>query len=180
MLNRTLDAGGILLRPIAPQDAGALHAQMTWDVARWLAPVPWPQPREGMQAFAAAAAEQVRGGTAAHHVVVVDGEVAGLISLAPVDHAMNLGYWLGRAFWGRGIMSAAAEAYVDAFFGASKAAHVTSGVFCGNAASLRVQDKLGFVVVGEGKKFSKAHGRALPHVDTVLGRARRCGEALAA
>ncbi|MDJ1157556.1 GNAT family N-acetyltransferase [Chelatococcus sp. SYSU_G07232] len=180
MLNRTLDTSRLILCPIALEDAGALHREMTWEVVRWLSPVPWPQPLAAMRGFCARAAEDMRRGAAAHHVVLADGRTAGLISLMPADGAMELGYWLGPSFWGRGLMSEAAETYVDAFFAETQAVHMTSGVFADNRRSLRIQERLGFVVVGEGLKFSKAHGRYLPHVTTMLGRARRRQPALAA
>jgi RimJ/RimL family protein N-acetyltransferase len=49
---------------------------------------------------------------------------------------------------------------------------VASGVIEGNAASLRVQEKLGFRIVNERFIEARPHGRLMPHVDTVLGRKR--------
>ena len=52
---------------------------------------------------------------------------------------------------------------------------VASGLFEGNAASLRVQEKLGFRVVNERFIEARPHGRLMPHLDTVLGRGRWSG-----
>ncbi len=51
------------------------------------------------------------------------GELAGFVGLAPVDSempfapAVEIGWRLGRAFWGRGIAAEAARASIDFAFG---------------------------------------------------------------
>jgi RimJ/RimL family protein N-acetyltransferase len=82
-----------------------------------------------------------------------------------------LGYWLARSFSGRGYMTEAAEGLVRALFTEGHG-FLASGVIAGNAASLRVQEKLGFCVVNERFIHAKPHGRLMPHLDTVLGRER--------
>ena len=49
--------------------------------------------------------------------------------------------------------------------------HLASGAFADNEPSLRLQKKLGFIVVGEGVLQSKALQRRVPHYHTILGRA---------
>ena len=47
---------------------------------------------------------------------------------------------------------------------------IYSGVFADNAASLRVQEKLGFVRDGETTLYSKPRGADFPHINTRLTR----------
>ena len=56
----------------------------------------------------------------------------------------ELGYWLGRAWWGRGIMPRALEAVVPWAFEKFELVRIEAGVFDRNAASARVLEKAGF------------------------------------
>jgi RimJ/RimL family protein N-acetyltransferase len=85
----------------------------------------------------------------------------------------HIGYWLGRAFWNRGLMTEAARGVIARVFAATDASAIYSGVFEGNAASLRVQEKLGFVRDGTTLLLCNPRGGVeLPHINTVLTRAR--------
>lgn len=61
------------------------------------------------------------------------------------DDECELGYWLGRPFWGRGYMPEAAEEMLRHAFGDIGMTRVWCGYFDGNVKSKRVQEKLGFV-----------------------------------
>ena len=69
-------------------------------------------------------------------------QVAGNINSWTADGKREVGYWLGRAFWGRGIATAALTAFLRLEptrpLYASAAQH--------NAASLRVLQKCGFTI----------------------------------
>jgi RimJ/RimL family protein N-acetyltransferase len=77
--------------------------------------------------------------------VLVDGRVAGNIHGFEHDGRREVGYWIGREFWGRGVATRALAAFL---------AEVTerplyAGVAKHNVASIRVLEKNGFVVVDE-------------------------------
>jgi ribosomal-protein-alanine N-acetyltransferase len=57
-----------------------------------------------------------------------------------------LGLYLARAFWGRGLATEAGRAFVDFGFGELGLKRIVTAVEVGNAASVRVLEKLGFVV----------------------------------
>lgn len=75
------------------------------------------------------------------------------------DVAPEVGYWIGRPFWGRGY---ATEALEGAIAWASKAWRrraLVAGHFADNPASGRVLEKAGFLYTGEVRKgFSRARG----------------------
>lgn len=79
--------------------------------------------------------------------VLFDGVVAGDIVSWEQDGRREIGYWIGRSFWGRGIATAALEQFVDNRDGPPLHAHVAKH----NVGSLRVLEKCGFIVVGESK-----------------------------
>lgn len=82
-----------------------------------------------------------------------------------------IGYWLGEPYWGKGYMTEATAASLDWFFASTREALVRSGVFYFNAASLKVQEKLGFVETGRSRLHCLARGEELEHIDTQLTRA---------
>lgn len=61
------------------------------------------------------------------------------------DDECELGYWLGKPFWGRGYMPEAARALLHHAFEELRMTTVWCGYYDGNEKSKRVQEKLGFV-----------------------------------
>ena len=64
--------------------------------------------------------------------------------LAEKDDECELGYWLGKPYWGKGIMPEAAEALIRRAFEDLKLERVWCGYYDGNDKSKRVQEKCGF------------------------------------
>lgn len=83
--------------------------------------------------------------------------VLGLHGAAPRGAAM-LGFWLGRPFWGQGLMSEAVAAFIDLAFGITSIERIVSAVMPTNKASLRVHEKLGFTHAGQGVCKAPARG----------------------
>lgn len=61
------------------------------------------------------------------------------------DDECELGYWLGKPFWGRGYMPEAARAILRRGFEELGMNIIWCGYYEGNQKSKRVQEKLGFV-----------------------------------
>ena len=81
-----------------------------------------------------------------------DGLVGGvgvMLSTVPnFRHDGEIGYWLGRTFWGRGLTSSAVRAFVSWAAGSHGLTRFTAKVYAGNEASCRVLEKSGFVCEG--------------------------------
>lgn len=60
----------------------------------------------------------------------------------------QLGYWLDQPHWGKGIMTEAVNAVIARFFSSHMGETLFSGAIAENAASLRIQKKLGFDISG--------------------------------
>ena len=67
----------------------------------------------------------------------------GHTALASKDDECELGYWLGKPFWGRGIIPEAAREMLRHAFEDLGMSKVWCGYFEGNANSKRVQEKIG-------------------------------------
>lgn len=61
------------------------------------------------------------------------------------DDECELGYWLGKEFWGRGLMPEAARELIRHGFEDCGMSTVWCGYYDGNEKSKRVQEKVGFV-----------------------------------
>ena len=98
------------------------------------------------------------------------GALIGTISFARDGQAAEIGWWLGPPYWGKGFATEAVSAMIAIAFRDPGLAALTAGAFAENAASLRVQEKLGFVRTGLHDRHSLARGAMAPHVDTRLTR----------
>lgn len=80
--------------------------------------------------------------------IVIDNEAVGGIGILLKDdiHRKNaeIGYWLGEAYWGKGIISSAITEIVDYTFKNYDIYRIYAGVFEYNLASMRVLEKAGF------------------------------------
>ncbi|MDL2236374.1 GNAT family N-acetyltransferase [Christensenellaceae bacterium OttesenSCG-928-K19] len=68
------------------------------------------------------------------------------------EKSVEIGYWLGEPFWGRGIMSAAIQKVCQMVFHSSDAVRIFAEPFTGNIGSRRVLEKAGFALEGTLKK----------------------------
>jgi RimJ/RimL family protein N-acetyltransferase len=73
--------------------------------------------------------------------VSAENQVAGNIGSWTAEGKREVGYWLDRAFWGRGVATQA----LSAFLCLEQARPLHAGVAKHNAASIRVLQKCGFV-----------------------------------
>lgn len=95
--------------------------------------------------------------------IVVDGEAAGGIGVSPFAdvyrRGCEIGYWLGRALWNRGIVTEAVGATTAYAFGTLDLVRVQAGIFEWNAASMRVLEKCGFEREGVQRRAAFKDGR---------------------
>lgn len=164
------------LRRATLTDAEALYALFNnWNVVKWLARPKWPNEFSRTAAYLETANRDPLG----EHYWVIErgGTLLGGISagIEPASEHQSgegphIGYWLGEPHWGQGLVSEAAKHLVDAIFAVMPVPAIYSGLFEGNEGSLRVQQKLGFVVEARNALYSTPHGEMRPHLSTVLTR----------
>lgn len=87
-------------------------------------------------------------------VIEIDKKAVGGMGIRKVikSHKAEIGYWLGRKYWGRGIMTEAVKQLTDYAFKRFKLKRVYAEVFSFNKASSRVLEKAGFKCEGLHKK----------------------------
>jgi RimJ/RimL family protein N-acetyltransferase len=77
--------------------------------------------------------------------VVVDGEVAGNMVSFMMDGVREVGYWIGREFWGRGIASSALKQFLQEVKFRPLYAHAVKT----NRGSIRMLEKCGFALISK-------------------------------
>lgn len=78
-------------------------------------------------------------------------QVIGIVSLSKIDRKnknCELGYWLGKKYWGKGIASTAVKLVLDFGFNKLNLHRIYSIIFASNTASLRVLEKNKFLLEG--------------------------------
>ncbi len=151
----------LVLRPLEPDDAAPM-TPLADDpgVSRMTTSIPHPFSRDMAEGFVARMRQADPAREIALAVERVDGAFMGVLGIHPKDGlAAELGYWLGRPFWGAGYMTEAVTAALDWAREGWGRRVLTSGHFADNAASGRVLTKAGFLYTGEVEpRFSIARG----------------------
>jgi RimJ/RimL family protein N-acetyltransferase len=95
-----------------------------------------------------------------HFVIEQDGRAVGLVGLKEIKagHRADFGYWLGKAYWGQGIMSSAVKLVTDFGFQKLKLRRIQAYVFKPNVASKKVLEKNGFKTEGLLRKDIRKDG----------------------
>lgn len=83
----------------------------------------------------------------------------------------ELGYWIGRQFWGKGYATEAGERLLRHAFEDMNSNAVWCCYYDGNARSKRVQEKLGFTYVRTDPQGDTLLGYTLPEIENVLRKA---------
>lgn len=158
------------LRPFNIDDVDRIALFMSdFDVSKWLARVPHPYEHEHAINWVAQNATPKPADETGFVLDRGDGLIGG-IGFRLDEGTPDIGYWLAKPHWGMGLMSEAAEAVIEWLFEVTDHDQIGSGVFEGNDASLRIQEKLGFEIAGQHNVRCLAQGVDLPHIDTLLKR----------
>ena len=76
-------------------------------------------------------------------------------------YSAEIGYWLGEAFWGRGIATAVVRRFTDHAFDAFDLCRIYANVFDSNLGSCRVLEKAGYALEGRLRASAVKEGRVL-------------------
>ena len=92
--------------------------------------------------------------TATIRTILFADQTAGYIATFEHEGKREVGYWIGKEFWGKGIASAALSQFLKQFSTRPLFGFVAKD----NLGSIRVLEKCGFVLVAEKRAFAKARG----------------------
>jgi RimJ/RimL family protein N-acetyltransferase len=154
----------LLLRPGFPEDAPALAAAIADEgLVRNLATAPWPYRMRDAEAFLATPRDPVLPSLLIFERTAGAAQLVGSCGLGRrPSGAVELGYWIARPFWGRGLATEASKALID-IARALGLKQLEASHFIDNPASARVLDKLGFESTGMiAPRMNCARGQAVP------------------
>jgi len=156
-----------LRRPVERDAEAIIAIAGDWEIARRLARMPHPYGPAEVRFFF-------------DHVVPNEptwaiewretGRLIGITGLAPAPDAgsAELGYYIARDHWGRGVATEAARAVTKLAFESFGYRKLTSGYHADNPASGRVLAKLGFTMVGTANRPCLAEGKDKACVEVEL------------
>jgi len=91
------------------------------------------------------------------------GELIGICGFSPENNGdAELGYWIGKPYWGQGFATEAASAVMAYGYSKSGVRRFVCKHLAGNPASARVIKKLGFRYVGSAMGWCEARQCELP------------------
>jgi ribosomal-protein-alanine N-acetyltransferase len=162
-----IECSNCLLRPLVAGDAPdiARHANDygVWQNLRDRFPHPYSE-RDAMEYIAMVAAQPVQTGFG----IVVDDEAAGGIGLMLgsdiARRTAEIGYWVGRQYWGRGVMVEAVRATTQFAFAELALTRVFALPFASSARSARVLEKAGYVREGIMRRSAVKEGIVLDQI----------------
>jgi RimJ/RimL family protein N-acetyltransferase len=150
----------LLLRPGWAEDAPALARAIADEaVVRNLATAPWPYELADAEAFLASPRDPVMPTFLITERTDGPPRIVGSCGLARrPSGAVELGYWIARAHWGKGFATEAGRALIE-IARALKLPRLEASHFLDNPASGRVLEKLGFIPTGmSATRYSCARG----------------------
>lgn len=98
--------------------------------------------------------------TLGKQTILFNGEVAGNIGSFDQDGERDVCYWIGKAYWGKGVATRALAAFLDR----ETARPLYARVAKHNVASIRVLEKCGFTIRGEEKGLPGPDGEDVDEV----------------
>ena len=145
-----IETDRLVLRGYEEDDVAELVPLATeWDVTRWLPQIPHPYTEKDGLSFIAEA-QSLLAERRDWQLAISrkgDGALMGTIAVHVASRSIpELGYWLGKPFWGEGYATEAARAMVGFARNRLRLSALMARVFDGNTASERVLIKNGFAL----------------------------------
>ena len=147
----------LVLRPLELSDAPAFSQLASdYDIAKMTGSLPHPMPLYSAEFKIMSLRNRKQRGLAYPYAITLDGgELIGVMDLfrsAP-NAALEIGYWIGKPYWGQGLSTEAAKAVITEARETLGVEALIAGAFADNPASLRVLEKLGFKQTGKTEMY---------------------------
>jgi RimJ/RimL family protein N-acetyltransferase len=144
----------VVLRDVEPEDLEVLYEQQRDPVATQMALVPARERDAFMQHWERILRDE---NVVVKAIVVDGGAVAGHVVSFERDGKREVGYWLGRPFWGRGIATRALAEFLRLV--PERPLHAI--VAATHDASIRVLAKCGFTLTRSERRFDERLGEEI-------------------
>lgn len=144
------NASKMEIRLVTPEDAPAIQRLVSDPAIAATTRIPHPYPEDGARLFVARHLEERASGQAYVFGIREAGQLVGACGLHGVGEgaARELGYWVGRRFWGRGYATFGVRRVLAFAFTELRLQCVGSAALESNTPSRRVLEKCGFELLG--------------------------------
>ncbi|MBM3199472.1 GNAT family N-acetyltransferase [Candidatus Woesearchaeota archaeon] len=160
-----LDGEKVYLRKLKYSDAKDIYENVKHkEVVKWTLNIPHPYPKNGAIKFIRHKHSARRKKESyAFGIVPKDyGKVVGVIDLFKIDWKnknAELGYWLGKKYWGKGLMTESVKLMLGFAFEDLNLHKVKADLFENNHGSKKVLEKSGFNLEGKIKEGRFRYGK---------------------
>lgn len=89
--------------------------------------------------------------------ILVDAQISVYIVSFIMGEKREVGYWIGKDYWGKGIVTSVLTKFISEIKIRPLSAHVAFD----NYGSIKVLEKTGFIKIGEDFYFAKARGKEI-------------------
>lgn len=157
---------GFYLSPVERRDKEALveHLQAP-EIARNTLTIPYPYTEADAESWIddCRSQRERKGKDATFAIRTSEGTLVGAVGTAGefemgASHRAEVGYWLAKPYWGRGITTEALTRYARYAFEELAVVRLTAKVFVWNTASVRVLRKVGFKMEGRLRRHQEKDG----------------------
>jgi RimJ/RimL family protein N-acetyltransferase len=144
----------VVLRDVAPDDLPIFYQQQLDPEATHMAAFTAKDPAD-QDAFTAHWNRILANPTGIIKTIIVSDQVVGNILSYQEAGRVEVSYWLGKEYWGKGFAS---QALIDFLTTVQTTRPIYARAAKDNRGSLRVLEKCGFTIIGEDKGFAHARG----------------------
>ena len=155
MLNEALRTERLVIKTPEIDDKVELTQLINdYEVIQWLSNIPFPYKLEDAEVFI----EQSQGKILKHEIktymIFHNKKMIGVIALQDFKgHSCELGYWLGKKYWGKGFATEAVCRLLELGFNELNLNEIYAAYKVGNEASKKVLEKSGFQFYREKQEF---------------------------
>ena len=155
----------ILKKPKSKQDILSIVSQIgDWEVVKWLAMVPYPYTYNDCESYL----KESNNNELALNIFL-DNQLIGGVGLdLHNDNYYELGYWLGKDYWGKGYATESSKYLLEYALGKLDSPKIKSGYFIDNIPSGNVLKKLGFKEIGIEKRYSDSMKKEMDMMKVIL------------
>jgi len=144
-----------------------------WDVARMMAPVPYPYPVSVAAEWINSHQASAIAGTDMTFAIWQNSTLIGSINIENRgDNTTGIGYWIGKTHWNQGYASEAVTEILRYAFSVLDVNLLTTELFADNLASARVLEKASFTFHQDKSGWSEARQETCPKREYRLTKAR--------
>lgn len=160
-----IEGSRIILRKLKLSDANDIYENLQdKEMVKWTLNIPWPYRKKDAIRFIRRAQYRMRRKTGYAFGIVLKetNRVIGIVDLFRIDWKnknAEIGYWLGKKYWGRGLTTEAVKLALKFAFENLKLHRIYARLFEENIGSRRVLEKSGFKLEGVLRENRYRYGR---------------------